>query len=143
MSPSNPPNPRVSVPIPVDPLEVHGPLQVYEPLASPSRPSRCLSHPTSTSPPSLLPCMSYEFAQGSAHPRACRGPPPVSGGCPSFGNMQIPCPPAPPLPPLEMRPSSIAPNPAESREALPTTQHPSPLRGTHSIHKTDSDTSPL
>ena len=26
------------------------------------------------------------------------------------------------LPPLEMRPSSIAPNPAESREALPTTQ---------------------
>ena len=34
------------------------------------------------------------------------------------------------LPPLEMRPSSIAPNPAESREALPTTQHPSPLRGT-------------
>ena len=34
------------------------------------------------------------------------------------------------LPPLEMRPSSIAPNPAESREALPTTQHPSSLRGT-------------
>ena len=34
------------------------------------------------------------------------------------------------LPPLEMRPSSIAPNPAESREALPTPQHPSPLRGT-------------
>ena len=33
------------------------------------------------------------------------------------------------LPPLEMRPSSIAPNPAESREAMPTTQHPSPLRG--------------
>ena len=34
------------------------------------------------------------------------------------------------VPPLEMRPSSIAPNPAESREALPTAQHPSPLRGT-------------
>ena len=34
------------------------------------------------------------------------------------------------LPPLEMRPSSIVPNPAESREALPTPQHPSPLRGT-------------
>ena len=34
------------------------------------------------------------------------------------------------LPPLEMRPSSIAPNPAESREALPTPQHSSPLRGT-------------
>ena len=34
------------------------------------------------------------------------------------------------LPPLEMRPSSIALNPAESREALPTPQHPSPLRGT-------------
>ena len=34
------------------------------------------------------------------------------------------------LPPLEMRPSSIAPNPAESREAPPTPQHPSPLRGT-------------
>ena len=34
------------------------------------------------------------------------------------------------LPPLEMRPSSIAPNPAESREALPTLQHSSPLRGT-------------
>ena len=34
------------------------------------------------------------------------------------------------LPPLEMRPSSIAPNPAESREALPTPQHPSPLRVT-------------
>ena len=32
-------------------------------------------------------------------------------------------------PPLEMRPSSIAPNPAESREAPPTPQHPSPLRG--------------
>ena len=31
---------------------------------------------------------------------------------------------------VEMRPSSIAPNPAESREALPTPQHPSPLRGT-------------
>ena len=37
------------------------------------------------------------------------------------------------LPPLEMRPSSIAPNPAESREALPTPQHPSPLRGTLGI----------
>ena len=34
------------------------------------------------------------------------------------------------LPPLEMRPSSIAPNPAESREAPSTPQHPSPLRGT-------------
>ena len=34
------------------------------------------------------------------------------------------------LPPLEMRPSSIAPNPAESREAPPTPQDPSPLRGT-------------
>ena len=34
------------------------------------------------------------------------------------------------LPPFEMRSSSIAPNLAESREALPTTQHPSPLRGT-------------
>ena len=37
------------------------------------------------------------------------------------------------LPPLEMRPSSIAQNPAESREALPTPQHPSPLRGTLGI----------
>ena len=34
------------------------------------------------------------------------------------------------LPPLEMRPSSIAPNPAESREATTTAQYPSPLRGT-------------
>ena len=34
------------------------------------------------------------------------------------------------LPPLEMRAFSIAPNPAESREAPPTPQHPSPLRGT-------------
>ena len=34
------------------------------------------------------------------------------------------------LPPLEMRPSSIAPNPVESREVPPTPQHPSPLRGT-------------
>ena len=34
------------------------------------------------------------------------------------------------LPPLEMRPSSIAPNPVESREAPPTPQHLSPLRGT-------------
>ena len=34
------------------------------------------------------------------------------------------------LPPLEMRPSSIAPTPAESREAPLTPQHPSPLRGT-------------
>ena len=39
MFPSNPPNPRVSLPIPVDPLEVHGPLQVQEPLTSPSHPS--------------------------------------------------------------------------------------------------------
>ena len=37
------------------------------------------------------------------------------------------------LPPLEMRHSSIALNPAESREALPTTQDPSPLRGTLGI----------
>ena len=34
------------------------------------------------------------------------------------------------LPPLEMRPSSIATNPVESREAPPTPQRPSPLRGT-------------
>ena len=34
------------------------------------------------------------------------------------------------LPPLEMRPSSSAPNPAECLEALPTPQHPSPIRGT-------------
>ena len=34
------------------------------------------------------------------------------------------------LPPLEMRPYSIAPNPAESRETRPTPQHPSPIRGT-------------
>ena len=34
------------------------------------------------------------------------------------------------LPALEMRPSSIAPNTAESREAPPTPQHPSTLRGT-------------
>ena len=34
------------------------------------------------------------------------------------------------LPPLEMRPYSIAPNPAGSREAPPTPQCPSPLRGT-------------
>ena len=34
------------------------------------------------------------------------------------------------LPPLEMRPSSIAPNPAGSQEAPPTPQCPSPLRGT-------------
>ena len=34
------------------------------------------------------------------------------------------------LPALEMRPSSIAPNPAESQEAPPTPQHPSPLRAT-------------
>ena len=34
------------------------------------------------------------------------------------------------LPPLEMRPSSIVPNPAESREAPPTPQRPSPLRST-------------
>ena len=34
------------------------------------------------------------------------------------------------LSPLEMRPSSIAPSPAESREAPPTPQHPSPIRGT-------------
>ena len=33
------------------------------------------------------------------------------------------------LPPLEMSPSSTAPSPAESREAPPTPQHPSPLRG--------------
>ena len=34
------------------------------------------------------------------------------------------------LPPLEMRPSSIATNPVEFREAPPTPQRPSPLRGT-------------
>ena len=34
------------------------------------------------------------------------------------------------LSPLEMRPSSIAPTPAESRETPLTPQHPSPLRGT-------------
>ena len=34
------------------------------------------------------------------------------------------------LSPLEMRPSSIAPNPEESRDGPPTPQHPSPLRGT-------------
>ena len=34
------------------------------------------------------------------------------------------------LPPLEMRPSSIATNPVESREAPPTPQRPSPLIGT-------------
>ena len=34
------------------------------------------------------------------------------------------------LSPLEMRPSSIAPSPAESQEAPPTPQHPSPIRGT-------------
>ena len=34
------------------------------------------------------------------------------------------------LPPLEMRPSSIVPKSAESREAPPTPQYPSPLRGT-------------
>ena len=34
------------------------------------------------------------------------------------------------LPPLEMRPSSIAPDPGESREAPPTPQDPWPLRGT-------------
>ena len=34
------------------------------------------------------------------------------------------------LPPLEMRPSSSAPNPAESREAPPTPQHPSSVRST-------------
>ena len=34
------------------------------------------------------------------------------------------------LPPLEMRPSSIAPTPAESREAPLTPQHRSPFRGT-------------
>ena len=33
------------------------------------------------------------------------------------------------LSPLEMRPSSIALSPAESREAPPTPQHPSPIRG--------------
>ena len=34
------------------------------------------------------------------------------------------------LPPLEMRPSSIAENPVESREAPPTSQYPCPLKGT-------------
>ena len=34
------------------------------------------------------------------------------------------------LPPLEMSPSSIATNPAESREAPPTPQYPSTLRDT-------------
>ena len=34
------------------------------------------------------------------------------------------------LPPLEMRPSSVAPNPVESREAPPSSQYPCPLRGT-------------
>ena len=34
------------------------------------------------------------------------------------------------LPPLEVRPSSVAPDPAESREAPPPPQDPSPLRGT-------------
>ena len=34
------------------------------------------------------------------------------------------------LPPLEMRPSSIATNPVESREAPPSPQRHSPLRGT-------------
>ena len=32
--------------------------------------------------------------------------------------------------PLEVRPSSVAPDPAESRESPPTPQDPSPLRGT-------------
>ena len=32
------------------------------------------------------------------------------------------------LPPLEMRPTSIATNPAESREAPPTPQYPSTLK---------------
>ena len=39
------------------------------------------------------------------------------------------------LPPLEMRPSSIAPSPAESREAPPTPQYPSPLRVTRTFPK--------
>ena len=34
------------------------------------------------------------------------------------------------LPPLEMRPSSIAENPVESRESPPTSQYPCPLKGT-------------
>ena len=34
------------------------------------------------------------------------------------------------LPPLEVRPSSVAPDPAESRGAPPPPQDPSPLRGT-------------
>ena len=34
------------------------------------------------------------------------------------------------LPPLEVRPSSVAEDPAESREAPPTPQDTSPLRGT-------------
>ena len=34
------------------------------------------------------------------------------------------------LPPFEMRPSSVAPDPAESRGAPPPPQDPSPLRGT-------------
>jgi len=34
------------------------------------------------------------------------------------------------LPPLEVRPSSLAPDPAESRGAPPPPQDPSPLRGT-------------
>ena len=34
------------------------------------------------------------------------------------------------LPPLEMRPSSTATNPVESREAPPNPQRPSPLRST-------------
>ena len=34
------------------------------------------------------------------------------------------------MPPLEVRPSSVAPDPAESRGAPPPPQDPSPLRGT-------------
>ena len=34
------------------------------------------------------------------------------------------------LPALEVRPSSVAPDPVQSREATPIPQDPSPLRGT-------------
>ena len=66
-------------------------------------------------------------------PQACAG----QAGSAGLGSVRVgsalsrlPLIPSRPLYPLEVRPSSVAPDPAESRGAPPPPQDPSPLRGT-------------
>ena len=88
------------------------------------------------------------YSRGSSQPRGLRPPELLErpAGFPSSDKtrpdspvptLQGPCGRSPKrrgslrfLPPHEVRPSSVAPDPAESRGAPPPTQDPSPLRGT-------------